>query len=132
MTGRLRLSVKTPTGVLYEDDVDAVTVPIADGWIGILPGHAPFMARLMTGQVAFRAAGRERTIATTGGTLSVKDDVVNVLTGVGEVDAAYSELERNIGAEGARIQSMELEAEKHFDRVYRAMADTFRRQRRNA
>ncbi len=132
MTGQLRLSVKTPRGMLYDDGVDAVTVPIADGWIGVLPGHAPFVARLMRGQMAFRADGRERTVATIGGTLLVQNDVVTVLTGVGALDVSYLELERSIGTEGERIQSMELEAEEHFDRVYRAMADAFRRQRRNA
>ncbi len=123
---RLRLEVITPRGPACDTAVDAVTVPVADGWIGILPGHSPFIARLMRGLVVYRNAGGEQTVATIGGVVSVGEDRVTVLTGVARTGASYAELEQSIGDEGERIRSMEIEAERHFDRIYRALADTFR------
>jgi len=126
----LQLVVVTPQAVVFDGEVDAVVAPLADGWIGILPGHSPFVARLMRGQVVFRSGGGERLVATIGGSLAVEGGLVTLLTGAAALDAAFSDLEQSLGAEAKQIESMGQEAERHFDRVYRTLADTLRSDRR--
>jgi F-type H+-transporting ATPase subunit epsilon len=126
----LTLEVLTPETAVFQGEVDAVVAPLPDGWIGILPGHSPFIARLMRGQVAFRTGEQERVIATIGGSIAVKDDLVTLLTGAAGLDTTFDRLETTLGAEAEQIRAMEREAERHFDRVYRTLADTIHPRRR--
>jgi F-type H+-transporting ATPase subunit epsilon len=118
----LRLLVLTPDGVVFDAHVDEVVVPLADGWIGVRSRHAPFQARLMAGQVVLRAGGRERLLASLGGTVLVEGGEVTILTGVARLDVELETLEREIGDDLKRRAALEQEAEKHFDRVYRHLA----------
>ena len=71
----------------------------------------------------------ERVVATLGGVLSTDSDLVSILTGGARVDANLRELEADIGERAEQAQAIEQEAEKHFGRVYRSLADTLNRRR---
>jgi F-type H+-transporting ATPase subunit epsilon len=126
----LHLEVVTPQALVVEADVVAVIAPLLDGWRGILPGHAPFQARLMRGELLFRTGSAERTVATLGGVLATDGRRVTVLTGAAAADTDLITLERAIDEEIQRLQAAELEAEKHFGRVYRHLARAFGNPRR--
>lgn len=126
----LRLEVLTPQAIVFEGEVDEVVAPLPHGWIGILPGHSAFLARLMRGQVLLRIGGAERVVATIGGSIAVDGDLVTLLTGAATLDTTFAELEASLGTEAEQVKSMEQEAERHFDRVYRTLADTLRPGRR--
>jgi F0F1-type ATP synthase epsilon subunit len=127
----LRLTVLTPQVTVLDETVDAVIAPFADGWRGVLPGHAGFVARLLRGEILFRVGGKERMIATVGGVFSVDQQQVTVLTGEAVVDCHLEQLEHAISEETQQLATLEREAEKHFDRVYRQMARTFNHRRRH-
>jgi F-type H+-transporting ATPase subunit epsilon len=120
----MRFTVLTPTGAALQEDADEVIAPLSDGWIGVLQGHTPFVSRLMRGHVVFRFGEHARIVATIGGLLRVDGASVTVLTGAAVPDTDLAALERDMEEQIARIESLEEEAEKHFDRVYRAMART--------
>jgi F-type H+-transporting ATPase subunit epsilon len=122
----MRLEVLTPQDVVFDGEIDEVIAPLPDGWIAVLPGHSPFTARLMRGQVVFRQDERERTLATIGGSMAVKADLVTLLTGAGVLDVTFAELEANLEAEAEQVRALEREAERHFDRLNRTLADTLR------
>jgi F-type H+-transporting ATPase subunit epsilon len=123
----LRLCVLTPEATVLDETVDEVVAPLPDGWIGVLPGHASFQARLMRGMVVVRAGGRERTIATLGGTIIVVSPAdITMLVGAAALDSSLPELESGIGEQARDLAEMEREAERHFDRIYRAVARTFK------
>lgn len=42
----LHLTILSPFGVLFDDEVKYVYIPVANGPIGILPGHTPFIGRI--------------------------------------------------------------------------------------
>lgn len=129
----LRLMLLTPLVTVFDGTVDAVIVPLADGWKGIFPGHAPFQARLLAGDVLVRIAGKERVGATLGGALTVEPGAVRILSGVAALDMDLKALERGIDDELRRLTGLEQEAEKHFEQIYRRMARTFNhRGRRHA
>jgi len=126
----LRLVVLTPLATVFDDVVDSVIAPFADGWYGVLPGHAPFQARVLAGTVVARVGNQDRLLATLGGTLTVADGAVTLLTGAAALDRDMDALEREISDEVKRLAALEQEAEKHFNQVYRQLARTFRARRR--
>lgn len=130
---QLRVRVITPRAVAIDEVCEAVVAPLRDGWIGIWPGHAPFQARLQQGQIAIRSDGQQRVIATIGGVITADDEGVTVLTGEAAPDVDLARLERDIGTQAEQFHALEREAEAHFERLHRAMADTFNhRSRRRA
>jgi F-type H+-transporting ATPase subunit epsilon len=120
----MRVAVLTPMGQALDEDVDELVAPLVDGWIGVRPGHEPFTARLMRGHVVLRTGEHQRIVATIGGVLSVDRDTATLLTGAALPDYDLATLERANEDEVVRIESLEREAERHFGRVYRALART--------
>ena len=80
----LTLEVVTPERLLVREQVTAVQVPAKNGYLGILPGHAPLLAELGTGFLNFEAAGRRWYLAVHGGFLEVLSDRVRVLATAAE------------------------------------------------
>ncbi|MFO7588956.1 MAG: F0F1 ATP synthase subunit epsilon [Gemmatimonadota bacterium] len=76
---RLKVSVISPTAVGFVGEGDSVVAPAWDGLLGILPGHAPMMVLLGTGDVVVKEGGSETRIQVSGGFLQVIDDEVSVL-----------------------------------------------------
>ena len=93
---RLALRVLTPDGLVFDEAADEVVIPIPDGWVGVLAGHAPFQARLLRGEVAFRSGVVERVLVTIGGTIGVTRDTVTILTGAAATDATLADLEAGL------------------------------------
>ena len=127
----LHLTVLTPQAIMFDNSVDAVIAPLSDGWRGVLPGHLDFVAHLMRGEILYRVGEEEHEIATLGGVVSVNHGTVTVLTGTAAVNCSLENLEHAISEESQRLTTLEQEAEKHFDRVYRQMARTFNAHRRH-
>ena len=80
MAGKLRLEVAAPDRQLLDEDVDEVQAPAADGYLGVLPGHAPLLTQLGSGVLSFKQSSGERYIAIHEGIMEVLPDRVRVLT----------------------------------------------------
>ena len=76
----LRLEIITPERVVYTDDVDMVIAPATDGYVGILPHHAPLLTTLGPGEFRVKKGGVEQVLAVFGGFMDVRGDRVIVLT----------------------------------------------------
>ena len=126
MANQLVVEVLTPNACLLHEAAEEVVLPIADGWVGILPGHSPFEARLLAGEILITGTESTRKLATLGGTVATDGAIVRILTGVARLDAGLDELRGALDEETARVAELEREAERHFDRVYRSMAHTLR------
>lgn len=100
MAGQLHLEVASPEGALISEDVDDVQAPASDGYIGILPGHAPLLTELGAGVLTFTQAGAKRYIALVDGFLEAEPHRVRVLASSAswvdeaEVERARVELQR--------------------------------------
>ena len=53
----IQLVVVTPEKQLLRETVVEVQIPGADGYMGILPGHAPLITELGVGELTYRTAG---------------------------------------------------------------------------
>jgi F-type H+-transporting ATPase subunit epsilon len=83
----LRLTVITSHKLLAEEDVQEVTLPSLEGYLGIFPGHRPLMVALGRGEISYRASGKEDSFPVEGGYAEVRADRVLVFTelfGTGE------------------------------------------------
>src|SRR5262249_54840597 len=94
----LQLVVVTPERQVVETEADEVQLPGSEGYLGILPGHAPLITLLKTGVLSYKGGGRSGAYAVSAGFAEVLDDRVSVLAdsaqGPGEIDAAAAERER--------------------------------------
>jgi len=73
MPDAIQLVIVTPERQLLSESVVEVTLPGAEGELGVLPGHAPLITELGIGELRYRTAG---------GTLS---DPIAVIRGFAEV-----------------------------------------------
>jgi F-type H+-transporting ATPase subunit epsilon len=94
----IRLEFVTPERALAHEEVDEIGLPGEDGDFGVLPGHAPLLAALRTGEMWYRK-GHERFYAfLTGGFAEVLPDRVSILAQVAEraedIDEARAEASR--------------------------------------
>ena len=77
----LHLTVITPVKAVLDATVDALVAPAFDGEVGVLPGHAPMLALLGTGELRAKISGGvEKHIAIRGGFLQVNHNKVTILT----------------------------------------------------
>jgi F-type H+-transporting ATPase subunit epsilon len=80
----LHLEVITPERKVYEDDVDMVIAPGSEGYLGILPHHAPLLTALGPGEFRVKKGGIEEVLVVFGGFMDVRADKVVVLTEAAE------------------------------------------------
>jgi len=69
----------TPTRMLVSVEADEVVAPGAEGYFGVLPGHAAFLTNLAPGDVMYRSGQREHHLAVLGGFAEVTAERVMIL-----------------------------------------------------
>jgi F-type H+-transporting ATPase subunit epsilon len=79
MADKLHFSLVSPERELMSEDVDQVDIPGAEGWIGVLPNHAPLMATLAPGMVRIRTGSDEKHIFVRGGFAEISPAGLTVL-----------------------------------------------------
>lgn len=67
----LQLQIRTPGGLLYSGQVEAISAEDLDGWFGIRRGRPDLMAVLPPGLLSFRDADGEGFVANDGGVLDL-------------------------------------------------------------
>jgi F-type H+-transporting ATPase subunit epsilon len=122
----LRLEFVTPARAIVHEDVDEVELPGEEGYFGVLPGHAPLLAALKTGQLWYRKGG-ERTYAfVDGGFAEVVPERVTVLAKVAEraedIDVQRAEAAKRRAEDAlVKVSSIDLEAEQARIALLRAI-----------
>ena len=81
---KLLLEVVTPSRLLLSEEVDEVQVPGKNGYLGILPGHAPLISELMIGEVSYRQGKTRRRLSVANGYCEVVRDQVRILAETAE------------------------------------------------
>jgi F-type H+-transporting ATPase subunit epsilon len=76
---RVLFELATPNRLLVSEEVEEVVAPGAEGYFGVLPGHAPFLTSLQSGQVTYRIGRREQYLAVGGGFAEVRPEKVIIL-----------------------------------------------------
>ena len=113
----LHLQLVSPERVLVDEDVDEVQIPGLDGYMGILPGHAPLLSELKPGGVlSYKSAGGEKVLAVFGGFVEVQPDRVRILADAAErkeeinVEAARQELSKAVDVDDIERAQAKIDA----------------------
>ena len=81
---KLLLEIVTPERALVREEVDEVQVPGAEGYFGVLPGHAALLATLKIGELWYRTGQEKHYLAIAGGFVEVLPDRVTILAHIAE------------------------------------------------
>ncbi len=109
------LQLVSPERILVEEQVDEVQIPGLNGYMGILPGHAPLLSELMPGGVlTYKSGAGYKVLAVYGGFVEVQADRVRIL-------ADFAERKEEINLEEARAQLSKVDPAS-LDEMMRAQA----------
>ena len=78
------VEIVTPERVVFSEPVDFVVIPGIEGYLGILPMHAPIVSGVNIGIIKVITAGKETKMATGGGFVEVNNDKVVILADTAE------------------------------------------------
>jgi F-type H+-transporting ATPase subunit epsilon len=84
MDRTILLRVVTPNRQVVREDVEEIQAPGREGYLGILPGHAPLISELKPGEMSYRQGRDIRKLAVGGGFLEVLPEQVTVLAETAE------------------------------------------------
>jgi len=76
---KIKLEIVTPARLLISEDVDEVSIPGSEGYLGILPGHLPLLTLLGTGVLSYRKGNQKVVFACNDGFAEVLPERVIVL-----------------------------------------------------
>ena len=109
----IQLVIVTPERQMLKETVSEVTLPGADGYLGVLPGHAPLITEIGVGELTYRTTGGQAgLLAVIRGFAEVLPDRVSVLAETaelaGEIDlpraqAALKRAEERIAKGGENL-----------------------------
>lgn len=95
------IEIATPERLLAREKVIRAQIPAKEGYIGVLPDHAPLVSELGIGAMTYTTPDDHRfSLAVGGGFLEIYNNVVRVLTDFAEkaheidVSAAESDLKQ--------------------------------------
>ncbi len=91
----IKLEIVTVERQIYSEDVNMVVAPGVQGYLGILPHHAPLMTMLQPGELRIKKDNDEIVLAVSGGFMEVRPEKVLVLADAAEradeIDMARAE-----------------------------------------
>jgi len=131
MSKTMQLEILTPDEIILNTDVEAIRVQLSDGWWGILPGHAPFLAHIVAFIMLYRRQEDTRYVALYQGTIEVQrrsaeSSRVLLLTAAAEEGADLAGLEHALKRQSDRLDQIVQEAHIEFARARMALERALR------
>src|SRR6185437_11904857 len=79
MADTFQLEIVTPEKMVVRDTAEEAQIPATTGYIGVLPGHAPLITELGSGEISYRSNGELHRFSMAWGFAEVLPDKVTVL-----------------------------------------------------
>jgi len=127
---KIKFKITTPERVVYEDEVDQVTLPTKMGEITVLPNHLPLVSSLNPGEILIKKGSQAVPLAVSGGFIEFSENKLVVLADtaerVEEIDEARAEagrlkakelLEKKETAEKVDFTALAAKLEKELARL---------------
>ena len=104
----IRLSIVTPNGEIFNDDVKTVTLPGKEGEFGVLPGHSSLVSSLTVGVIVIETKNSTEAVAINWGHVKVDEKSVDVLAdgAIALTAGKDSEIAKNIEAAKELVKSV--------------------------
>jgi F-type H+-transporting ATPase subunit epsilon len=84
MAETFQLEIVTPEKMVVRDQAEEMQIPGKNGYLGILPGHAPLISELAVGEISYRNGGTTHHLSVAWGFAEVLPDKVTVLAETAE------------------------------------------------
>lgn len=125
MAAELKLVVVTPETTLINELITTVRFPLFDGSTGVLPGHAPLVGRVGSGELNMTTTSGSRSYYVDGGFVQIVDNVVTLLTArcvpSADVDKAAAQQELQAALARPAASDAEIEARQRDQDRARSM-----------
>jgi F-type H+-transporting ATPase subunit epsilon len=84
MPDTFKLEIVTPEKMVVNDAAEEMQIPGKNGYLGILPGHAPLITELAVGEITYRNGSYMHHLAVAWGFAEVLPDKVTILAEIAE------------------------------------------------
>jgi F-type H+-transporting ATPase subunit epsilon len=125
MSDTFQLEIVTPERMVVKEAVEEAQIPGLDGYLGILPGHAPLISELGVGVITYRAGGTTKTLSVAWGFAEVLQDKVTILAETverpEEIDVARAQQAKERAEQLLKSNDPELDYDRAQDDLQRAV-----------
>jgi F-type H+-transporting ATPase subunit epsilon len=119
-----QLEIVTPEKKVVDTAAEEVQIPGKNGYLGILPGHAPLITELAVGEITFHASGGEQKLAVAWGFAEVLPNKVTILAESAErpneIDVERARKAKQRAEERLTSGNTEVDVDRALDALHRA------------
>jgi F-type H+-transporting ATPase subunit epsilon len=124
MADTFQLEIVTPEKKVVDTLAEEVQIPGKDGYLGVLPGHAPLITELGVGEISFREGATEQRLAVAWGFAEVLPGKVTILAESAErpseIDVARSRQAKERAEQRLASGDSTVDVERALDSLQRA------------
>ncbi len=124
MPESFQLEIVTPEKLVVKEAAEEAQIPGLEGYLGILPGHAPLITELGVGIITYRAGGTTKTLSVAWGFAEVLQDKVTILAETverpDEIDVARAQQAKERAEQLLKSNDPELDYDRAQDDLRRA------------
>jgi F-type H+-transporting ATPase subunit epsilon len=84
MSDTFQLEIVTPEKKIVDVAATEAQIPGKNGYLGVLPGHAPLITELAVGEITYKAGAEDQRLAVAWGFAEVLPDKVTILAETAE------------------------------------------------
>lgn len=126
MADTFKLEIVTPEKKVIDTAAEEVQIPGKNGYLGILPGHAPLITELSVGEITFREHAGEQRLAVAWGFAEVLPDKVTILAESAErpsdIDVARARKAKERAEQRLTSGDTSVDVDRALDALHRAEA----------
>lgn len=124
MDNTFQLEIVTPSRLLVKEAAEEAQIPGLNGYLGILPGHAPLITELAVGVITYKANGATHTLAVAWGFMEVLPDKVTILAEAAErpqeIDVERAQKAKDLAEQRLKSNDPQVDYRRSEDALQRA------------
>lgn len=126
MPDTFQLEIVTPEKKVVDTAAEEVQIPGKNGYLGVLPGHAPLIAELSVGEITYRENSIEQKLAVAWGFAEVLPSKVTILAETAErpseIDVERARKAKQRAEQRLSSGDITVDVERALDALHRAEA----------
>ena len=124
MADSFQLEIVTPEKKVVETQAEEIQIPGKNGYLGVLPGHAPLIAELSVGEITYRENSTEQHLAVAWGFAEVLPNKVTILAESAErpseIDVARARKAKERAEQRLTSGDTSVDVDRALDALHRA------------
>ena len=126
MADTFKLEIVTPEKKVVDTAAEEVQIPGKNGYLGVLPGHAPLITELAVGEITYSENSQELHLAVAWGFAEVLPDKVTILAETAErpseIDVERARKSKERAEQWLTSGDTNVDVERALDALHRAEA----------